>query len=83
MDGVMELLANPLVWKVLIFYWVFSAFVGALPLASDPRMAKVLVNRPGWELAYCVFLAFLQGLSGNLTRAAIAFKVPGANGAPK
>lgn len=67
MNSITDLLANPLVWKVLGAYWVFSAAVGALPtpLQSDSRL-------------YQFFFRFCHALSGNVNRAAVALKVPGA-----
>lgn len=63
-----ELLMNPVVWKVLVAYWVFSAFVGALPTPTDKSPA-----------IYRFFFRFAHGLSGNLNRAALSFKIPGAS----
>lgn len=62
-----DLLSNPVVWKVLAFYWLFSAAVGAMPTP---------VEKSG-QLYIFVF-RFAHALGGNLNRAAIALKVPGA-----
>jgi hypothetical protein len=68
MAEITSLLANPLVWKVLGAYWVFSAAVGALPTPDK-----------GSSPFYIWVFRFSHGLSGNLNRAAIALKVPGAD----
>jgi hypothetical protein len=73
--ALVELLTNPLVLKALLGYWVYSAFVGAW--ISPEEFSKV-IKGPGWQLLYRIVFAFLHGLSGNLNRAAIALKVPGA-----
>lgn len=67
MNAITELLTNPLVWKALAGYWVFSALVGSLdtPTTTDGRFYRVLFR-------------FLHGLAGNVNRAAVALKVPGA-----
>lgn len=67
MNSLMELVSNPLVWKVLITYWVFSAAVGALPTPEE--------NSAKW---YVFLFRFGHGISGNISRAAVALKVPGA-----
>lgn len=67
-QGIADLLANPVVWKVLAFYWVFSAAVGALP-----------TPRESGSQGYIFLFRFAHALSGNLNRAAIALKVPGAD----
>jgi len=64
---VMDLISNPLLWKVLFAYWVFSAAVGALPTPEEK----------GNKL-YQFFFRFAHTLAGNLNRAAIALKVPGS-----
>jgi len=69
LNTITDLLANPLFWKVLISYWVFSAAVGAMPTPIQ-----------GSSLFYQFLFRFLHGLSGNLNRAAVALKVPGSNG---
>lgn len=63
----MEIISNPLVWKVLIGYWIFSAAVGALPTPTE--------KSPTW---YVFAFRFAHALGGNLNRAAIALKVPGS-----
>lgn len=70
MNEILQLLQNPLVWKILIGYWVFSAFVGALetPTTTDPRWYRMLFR-------------FLHTLAGNVNRAALTFRVPGADNA--
>lgn len=69
MNGLVELLSNPLFWKILISYWVFSAAVGAMPTPQQSSSGFYI-----WGFR------FLHGLSGNLNRAAVALKIPG--GAP-
>lgn len=67
LNDLASFLSNPVVWKVLAFYWVFSAVIGALPTPKqDSRGLYVFAFRFG------------HGLSGNLNRAAVALKVPGA-----
>lgn len=67
MTSLTELLANRTFWEVILGYWVFSAMVGALP--TPPQ---------GGSLAYVFFFRFCHILSGNVNRAAVALKVPGA-----
>lgn len=71
MNDVLQLLANPVMFKALLklcgSYFVFSAFVGALPM-PDTTSGKF----------YRFFFAFCNGLAANLSRAAVAIKVPGA-----
>jgi hypothetical protein len=71
MKDLMDLVSNPVVWKVVFCYWVFSAAVGALP-TPESTSAK-------W---YIFLFRFGHGLSGNLSRAAVALKVPGAEPTP-
>jgi hypothetical protein len=66
-DSLVNILKDPAVWYVLIGYWVFSALVGALPTPLE-----------NGSLFYQFIFRFTHGLSGNLSRAAIALKVPGA-----
>lgn len=66
-QGIVDLLANPLVWKILVTYYIFSAIVGALPTP------KTDTNE-----FYQFFFRFMHILAGNISRAAITFKVPGA-----
>lgn len=79
LSALVELLTNPLVLKVLIAYWVYSALVGAM---ISPAEFSEYVKGRGWQLLYRFVFAFLHGLSGNLNRAAIALKVPGAQDGP-
>jgi hypothetical protein len=67
-QGLIDLLSNPLVWKVLFSYWVFSAAVGAMPTpeASGNKF-------------YIFLFRFAHGVSGNLNRAAVALHVPAAD----
>ncbi len=66
-SGLMDLIGNPLVWKILLSYWIFSAAVGALPTPTAD-------SHPAYQFLF----RFAHGLSGNLNRAALSFKVPGA-----
>ena len=67
MNDLLALLHNWVFWVAIGGYWVFSAAVGALPTPTEK-------NGPG----YVFLFRFAHGLSGNITRAAMAFKVPGA-----
>lgn len=67
MTSLADLLANRTFWEVIVGYWVFSAVVGALP--TPPQ---------GGSLAYMFLFRFMHILSGNVSRAAVALKVPGA-----
>jgi hypothetical protein len=67
MNEVVAFLSNPVVWKAIVFYWFFSAMVGALPTPSEADSK--------W---YQFGFRFAHGLSGNLNRAAVALKVPGS-----
>jgi hypothetical protein len=66
-QSLIELLNNPLLYVVLGAYWLFSAAVGAMdtPAMTDPEWKRYAFR-------------FLHRLAGNLNRAAVAFKVPGA-----
>jgi hypothetical protein len=81
LNELMELLKNPLVIKVLVGYWVFSAFIGKMP---SPAVVQAAFAESGRKINPITFLFYqwlfagLHGLSGNLDRAAVAFKVPGA-----
>jgi hypothetical protein len=67
MGSILELLANPKVLELLFGYWVFSAAVGALPTPTEKSPA-----------VYVFVFRFGHSLSGNLSRAAVALKVPGS-----
>jgi hypothetical protein len=67
MNSLMEIISNPVVWKVLISYWIFSAAVGALP-TPEQDSTKV----------YIFVFRFAHILGGNVSRAAVTLKVPGA-----
>jgi hypothetical protein len=75
MQSLIDLFSNPLVWKLLGGYWVFSAFVGAIP---SPDKAAVYIKSGLALFIYGIIFGFLHGVSGNIARAAVAFKVPGA-----
>ena len=70
MQGIIDLFSNPLVWKLLISYWVFSAIVGAMP-TPEPDGSKL-------SKFYTFVFRFAHALGGNLNRAAMALKVPGS-----
>jgi hypothetical protein len=72
MQSLIELFSNPLVWKVVISYWLFSAVVGAMP-TPDPGGSK-------W---YVFLFRLAHGIGGNLNRAAMKLNVPGAVEDPK
>ena len=65
MNSIAEFLANPLVWKMLIGYWLFASAVGALPDLT-----------PNSSALYSFFYRFLHGFAGNLKSAATRFNVP-------
>lgn len=65
-QSLVDLLANPVVLKVIFAFWIYSAFVGALP---TPEAGSYKI--------YQFFFRFAHLLSGNLNRAAIVFKIPG------
>jgi hypothetical protein len=67
MNSLTELLSNRIFWEVILGYWVFSAAVGALP---TPPV--------GTSMFYVFFFRFCHILSGNVNRAAVSLKVPGA-----
>ena len=75
MKDLIDFISNPLVIKVVLGYWVYSAFVGAMP--SPDEFTGYVQNKVAM-LCYRFVFGFLHGISGNLNRAAIAFKVPGA-----
>lgn len=66
-QSLIALIENPLVWKLLIGYWIFSAAVGAMPTPET-------TSNKGYQFLF----RFGHALSGNINRAAITFKVPGA-----
>lgn len=71
MNEIVSLFSNPLVWKLLVSYWVVSAFVGALPTPKEN-------SNPFYQWAF----RFCHILAGNLNRAAVKFQVPGADAGP-
>jgi hypothetical protein len=64
-QDLVEFLANPLVWKLLIGYWLFNSAVQAMP-----EMTKD--SHP----VYKFFYRFLHGFAGNLKSAGAKFNVP-------
>ena len=67
MNSLTDLLANRTFWEVLVGYWLFSAAVGAMPTPQQ-----------GSSMGYQFLFRFAHILSGNVNRAAVALKVPGA-----
>lgn len=67
MDAVKSLLANPLLWKILLAYWAFSAAVDALPAPKEASSGF-----------YQFTFTFAHSLAGNVKRAATTFNLPGA-----
>lgn len=64
MTALTDFLSNPVVWKVLLGYWIFNSMTTALPLPNGGKL-------------YQFFYAFCHALAGNLDKAATIFKVPG------
>jgi ABC-type dipeptide/oligopeptide/nickel transport system permease component len=67
MNSLLEFVSNPVFWKVIVAYWLFSSVVGALP-TPDTSSGKF----------YQFFFRFMHLLSGNVSRAALKFQLPGA-----
>ena len=67
MTDFLALLHNWVFWTMLGGYWVFSAAVGAMETPSTTSGPK-----------YRFLFRFAHLLAGNITRAAMAFKIPGA-----
>lgn len=67
MNDVLGFISNPVVWKAILAYWLFSSAVGALPTPEQ-----------GDSKLYQFAFRFAHGLAGNLNRAAVALKVPGS-----
>jgi len=67
MNSLSELLASRIFWEVIAGYWIFTAAVGALPtpMVGGPQL-------------YMFVFRFGHILAGNMNRAAVALKVPGA-----
>lgn len=59
-----QFLANPVVWKVVVGYWIFNAATTALPLPNGNKF---------YQFVY----AFFHTLAGNLDKAAKSFNLPG------
>lgn len=72
MGDLVSFFSNPLFWKVIVGYWVFSAAVDSMPSATEK-------SSPFYAFAF----RFLHTLAGNAKRAAQTFKVPGVEGEPK
>jgi hypothetical protein len=68
MNSLVELLSNPLFWKLLLSYWAFCSAVGALPDLKS--------TSPGW---YSFLYRFMHSFAGNLKSAAVRFNVPSDN----
>jgi hypothetical protein len=71
MQEIIQLLSNPLVWKLVGGYWIFNAATSSLPQATEKSAA--------W---YQFAFRFMHALGGNLDRAARKFNVPGAEPQP-
>lgn len=67
MNNLSDLLASRIFWEVIFSYWIFSAVVGGMP---TPKVNS--------SEAYIWAFRSLHIFSGNLSRAAVALKVPGA-----
>lgn len=67
MNDLASLLSNKVFWMVIGGYWIYSAFAGALPTPA-----------PTGSQFYKFFFSFCHILAGNMNRAAVAFRVPGA-----
>ena len=65
MKELTDLITNPVVWKVIIAYWVASAVIGAMPTPTT--------SSAQW---YVFLFRFGHILGGNLNRAAVKFGVP-------
>ncbi len=77
MNDLIKLLEQPIVWKVLLSYFLYSSVVRALPspgraAPTDSVSLKILYG------LYQFLYAVLHSLAANFDRVAIAFKVPGA-----
>ena len=66
MGEVVSFFANPLLWKIVIGYWMFSAAVDALPPVTEKSSAP-----------YQFAAKFLHGFAGNLSRVAKRVNLPG------
>ncbi len=67
-QDLVQVLSNPLFWAIMVGYWLFSAAIGSMETPST--------TAPGWHR---FAFRFLHRLAGNLNRAAVQFKVPGAS----
>jgi len=65
MDALKTLLETPIFWKIVIGYWIFNAAVDSLPA-------------PNGNKVYQFVYGFFHSLGGNVRRAAVGFRVPGA-----
>jgi hypothetical protein len=66
-QSLVALVSNPLFWKVLVGYWIFSALIGPLPRPTEQS-----------SQLYRYLFGVLHSIAGNINRAALAFKLPGA-----
>ncbi len=67
MQSLVDFLANPLLWKIVLAYWLFNALVSSMP------------NPNGGKLYQFVY-RFMHTLAGNVDRAAQKFALPGVSG---
>ena len=71
-----DLLSQPIFWKLFIGYFAFSAIIGGLP---SPEKVQQYGVKPGiGMLVYATIFGILHLFAGSVTRAALAFKIPGA-----
>lgn len=68
-----ELIGNPYLYLLFFAYWIFNAFVYALPEPSD----SLGLSKAG-SIWYGIAYKFLNTLAGNIQEA-FKSKVPGAN----
>jgi hypothetical protein len=64
-QSLVEFISNPILWKVIVAYWIFNAAVTSLP-------------QPNGNKLYQFVYRFCHALAGNIDRAAQKFSVPGA-----
>lgn len=74
-QGLSELFSNPVFIRFILSYFAFMAFAGALP--SPAKVAEAGFSKKSL-LIYGVIFMFIHLLSINFSRAAVAFKLPGA-----
>jgi hypothetical protein len=65
MSGLADFFSNPLLWKIVVGYWIFNAAASSLP---EPNGNKL------YQFAY----RFIHTLAGNVDKAAAKFQLPGS-----